>query len=131
MIYIGSPAVMRLCTRPTDLSLSQEKHKKIYETKNDKKNSSKYCFPSGKKHRFTARFGWGSKLGTTKCRTTDNSNFLNFEHLKNERWITRFYYIRFLNKILHLLKLFEQSKYRMFYTHKIGNLWNLDSFPKL
>ena len=38
-------------------------------------------FPGAKKKKFVVnKVGWGSKFGTTKCRTTDFSKFQNYEY---------------------------------------------------
>ena len=53
----------------------------------------------------------GSKFGTTKCRTADISEFLNFEYKNNESRIIRFLHFWIYFLLLRLLKLFEHSKY--------------------
>ena len=68
----------------------------------------------------------GSTFGMTKCRTTDVSEFKNFEYYNNERWVIRFFNFEFIFLIFHLFELFEHLK-RMIILH-IGNLWNFDSF---
>ena len=44
--------------------------------------------------------GWGSKFGTTKCRTTDILKFQNCEYENNERWVI----FLFTNLFFHFLK---------------------------
>ena len=76
---------------------------------------------------FKALFEWGSSFGTTKCRTTDISEFQNFEYEMDEKWVIRIFYFGIYFLLLYLLKLFEHLKYMIIY--KIRNLRNFDSFP--
>ena len=65
-----------------------------------------------------AAVGWGSTVGTSKCRTTDISVFRNFE----------FVYYRIYFLFLYLFRLFEHLNCMIIY--KIDNSTNFDSFRK-
>ena len=43
----------------------------------------------------TPELGWGSKFGTTKCRTANISKIRNFEYWNNERSVIVFFNFRF------------------------------------
>ena len=70
--------------------------------------------------------GWGSKFGTTKCRTADISRIWNFEYRNNESRVIWFFYFQIYFLYLRLFELFEHLKYMIIYEIEI--FWNFESF---
>ena len=72
-------------------------------------------------------FGWGSKFGTIKCRTT-YFGISKFRILKERKMsYSIFYFQIFLN--FCICSNYLKTQYMLVY--KIGNLWNFDSFRNL
>ena len=61
-------------------------------------------------------YGWTSTFGKTKCRTTDISEFRNFEYERNERWITCI-------RILKIYDNLENWKLMTFRVFQIVKFW--------
>ena len=89
-------------------------------------NEQKFKFTNQKWHYYAIN-GWGSKFGTTKCRTADISKIRNFEYWNNKSYSI----FLFWNLFFYFYDCFNYSNTQNIYLiiyHQIRNFWNFDSF---